>query len=114
MLMKSNGTDGEAVYKTVNSSLQIYTSLKIEQHFEHDQLLGTTVASDVQFERDNYICDFMLGEMGMQGTETGESHDLINTLSGMYDYMGINGGNKEEAEKRLESTRFHYKTTRNP
>lgn len=100
MLMKCNGTDGEAVYKTVNSSLQIYTSLKIEQHFEKDQLLGTSVASDVQFERDNYICDFMLREMGMQSKETGESHDLINTLSGLYDYMGINGGDKEGAEKR--------------
>ena len=109
MLMKSNGTDGEAVYETVNSSLQIYTSLKIEQHFENDQLLGTTVASDVQFERDNYICDFMLREMGMQSTETGESHDLINTLSGLYDYMGINDGNKEQAVKRLESI-LHSKT----
>ena len=100
MLMKCNGTDGEAVYETVNSSLQIYTSLKIEQHFEKDQLLGTSVASDLQFERNNYICDFMLREMGMESKETGESHDLINTLSGLYDCMGINDSDKKEAEKR--------------
>ena len=100
MLMKLNGTDGKDVYETVNSSLHIYKSLKVEQHFENDQLLGTSVASDLQFERDNYICDFMLQEMGMQSKETGESHDLIITLSGLYNYLGINDGDKEEAEKR--------------
>lgn len=101
MLMKSNGRDGQAVYDTVNSSLHIYKSLKIEQLFEEEQLLGARVATDLQFERDNYICDFMLREMGLQSKETGESHDLINTLRAIYDFMGINDGNKEEAEKRL-------------
>jgi hypothetical protein len=100
MLMKCNGTDGKGVYETVNSSLHIYKILKVEQHFENDQLLGTSVASDLQFERDNYMCDFMLREMGMQSKETGESHDLIYTLSGLYDYLGINNGNKEEAVNR--------------
>ena len=101
VLMKYNGTDGEGVYETVNSSLQIYTSLKIEQHFEKDQLLGANVASDVQFERDNYICDFMLREMGLESKEMGESHDLMNTLSGVYyDCVGQDGCSKEEAEKR--------------
>ena len=75
-------------------------ALRIQQHFEEDQLLGPSIASDLQFEQDNYICDFMLEEIGMQSKETGESYNLINTLSGMYGEKGIDADNKEEAEKR--------------
>lgn len=102
MLMKNNGTDGEAVYNTVNSSLKIYDTLKFERHFD----LSFTVASDIQFERDNYICNYMLQELGMRTNEKGESHGLIDTLSIIYSNIKGDAGSKEEAENRYTSCRY--------
>lgn len=99
MLMRENGTDGEGVYKTVNSSLKIYTSLKIQEHFQNDQLLGTTVASDVQFKMNNYICDFMLREMGMQSKESGDAPGLINTLASVGEDLGMDVDTKDNCKK---------------
>lgn len=100
MLMRENGTDGETVYRTVNSSLKIYNSLKIEEQFDKDQLLSTTVASDVQFEMDNYICDFMLSEMGMRGKElSGVAPGVINTLANVGEALGMDVDTKDECKK---------------
>lgn len=108
MLMKHNGTDGEFVYETVNSSLKIYTSLKIQEHLENDQLLGTTVASDLQFKRDNYICDFMLQEMGMKSRETSQTHDLFTTLNGL---ELEDTDNKKDGGKKLRQMIFNELVT---
>ena len=102
MLMKNNGTDGEGVYETVNSSLKIYTSLKIEEHFENDQLLGTTVASDVQFEKGNYICNFMLQEMGMESKETSKARDLVIALTMVCESLGMDVDEKDNCKKLRE------------